>query len=151
MDVRLVKDVLILSSIVEVKNDWVRMGGNQWEQFVLPDAPASTVLDAKHTAASPQEERRVEHQEARVGVADDRRQLLALPLQDDNLLVEEPEAPLVVGAPRRSGVGTIRHAFLVGPSALRVRRTRGPGSRRPSPPDRRFQDRRRADRGGRCR
>jgi la-related protein 1 len=62
MDVRLVKDVLILSSIVEVKNDWVRMGGNQWEQFVLPDAPASTVesLDAKHTAASPHEERRVE-------------------------------------------------------------------------------------------
>ena len=38
------KDVLILSSIVEVKDDhWVRMGGYQWQQFVLPDAPMSTV------------------------------------------------------------------------------------------------------------
>ena len=43
VDERLVKDVLILSSIVDVKDDWVRMGGNQWRQFVLPDAPASTV------------------------------------------------------------------------------------------------------------
>lgn len=41
LDVQLVRDVLILSSIVQVRYDWVRMGG--WEQYVLPDAPRSTV------------------------------------------------------------------------------------------------------------
>lgn len=62
MDVRLVKDVLDLSSIVEVKDDWVRMGGNQWEQFVLPDAPPSTVelLDAEYVSTPAYEERRIE-------------------------------------------------------------------------------------------
>src|ERR1700733_1096431 len=61
-DVRLVKDVLILSNIVEVKHDWVRMGGNQWEQFVLPDAPTSSVesRDAEYTLALAHEDRRVE-------------------------------------------------------------------------------------------
>lgn len=43
MDIRLVKDILTISSIVEVLDQWVRMGGNQWEQFVLPDALPSTV------------------------------------------------------------------------------------------------------------
>lgn len=42
-DTRLVKDVLILSSIVEVIGDSVRMGSNQWAPFVLPDAHPSTV------------------------------------------------------------------------------------------------------------
>lgn len=42
-DIALVTDVLILSSIVEVRDEWVRMGGNQWEPFVLPDAPTSIV------------------------------------------------------------------------------------------------------------
>lgn len=43
-DIRLVKDVLTLSSIVEVRDDyWVRMGGYQWQQFLLPDAPRSAV------------------------------------------------------------------------------------------------------------
>lgn len=62
MDVRLVKDVLTLSSIVEVRDDWVRMRGNQWEQFVLPDAPTSTVesLGAEHTLALTRAERRIE-------------------------------------------------------------------------------------------
>ena len=44
-DVHLVRDVLVLSSIAQVysteRGDWVRMLG--WEQFVLPDAPLSTV------------------------------------------------------------------------------------------------------------
>jgi la-related protein 1 len=61
-DVRLVKDVLILSNIVEVKHDWVRMGGNQWEQFVLPDAPTSSVesRDAEYTLTLAHEDRRIE-------------------------------------------------------------------------------------------
>jgi la-related protein 1 len=41
MDAQLVRNVLILSTLVQVEEDWVRMGG--WEQFVLPDAPRSTV------------------------------------------------------------------------------------------------------------
>jgi la-related protein 1 len=41
MDEQLVKDVLGLSSVVEVMHDHVRMVG--WEQFILPDAAPSTV------------------------------------------------------------------------------------------------------------
>lgn len=41
MDAQLVREVLVISSLVQVRDDWVRMGG--WEQFVLPDAPRSTV------------------------------------------------------------------------------------------------------------
>ncbi|PCH44968.1 hypothetical protein WOLCODRAFT_139352 [Wolfiporia cocos MD-104 SS10] len=40
-DLQVVKDVLTLSTLAEVRNEWVRM--QQWEQFVLPDAPKSTV------------------------------------------------------------------------------------------------------------
>ncbi|KAF9003424.1 hypothetical protein BDQ17DRAFT_1356199 [Cyathus striatus] len=40
-DVQLVRDVLTLSSIVQVREDNVRMGG--WERYVLPDAPKSAV------------------------------------------------------------------------------------------------------------
>jgi hypothetical protein len=40
-DVQLVKDVLYLSSLVQVRGNMVRMGG--WEPFVLPDAVPSTV------------------------------------------------------------------------------------------------------------
>jgi la-related protein 1 len=62
MDARLVKDVLILSNIVEVQDDWVRMGGNQWQQFVLPDAPPSTLETpgSEHMSAPAHEERRIE-------------------------------------------------------------------------------------------
>ncbi|KAM6492516.1 hypothetical protein JOM56_012240 [Amanita muscaria] len=41
LDYQTVKDVLILSTVLMVKDDWVRMLG--WESFVLPNAPASTV------------------------------------------------------------------------------------------------------------
>jgi la-related protein 1 len=41
MDVHLVRDVLSLSSVVQVKGDWVRM--SDWEQFVLPNATVSEV------------------------------------------------------------------------------------------------------------
>lgn len=43
VDIQLVKDVLMLSSIVEVLDNSVRMGGNQWVPFVLPDAHPSAV------------------------------------------------------------------------------------------------------------
>lgn len=37
------REVLALSQIVEMRDDCVRMGGGEWAQFVLPDAPVSTV------------------------------------------------------------------------------------------------------------
>lgn len=40
-DYQLVREVLMLSTLVQVRDHFVRMGG--WEQFVLPDAPKSTV------------------------------------------------------------------------------------------------------------
>lgn len=64
-DIRVVRDVLILSSIVEVNGGWVRMGGNQWEQFVLPDAPTSSVEHHQEAEqAVPTEELRVEGDES---------------------------------------------------------------------------------------
>jgi la-related protein 1 len=39
LDANLVKEVLYLSSMVQVRDEWVRMGG--WERFVLPDAEES--------------------------------------------------------------------------------------------------------------
>jgi len=41
MDVQLVRDVLALSSLVQVRGNMVRMGG--WERYVLPDAAPSKV------------------------------------------------------------------------------------------------------------
>lgn len=43
LDPQQVRDVLALSSIVELRDDCVRMGGGEWRRFVLPDAPASTI------------------------------------------------------------------------------------------------------------
>ena len=42
-EIQLLKDVLMLSSLVEVHDDHVRLRNGQWEQFVLPDAVESTV------------------------------------------------------------------------------------------------------------
>ncbi|KAG1738136.1 uncharacterized protein EDB91DRAFT_466400 [Suillus paluster] len=39
----LVRDVLNLSSLTEVKGEYVRMATEQWKQFVLPNAPRSIV------------------------------------------------------------------------------------------------------------
>jgi len=41
MEMDLVRDVLFLSKVVQVKGGWVRM--NDWERYVLPDAAASDV------------------------------------------------------------------------------------------------------------
>lgn len=43
MDGQLVRDVLTLSSLVQVRGNMVRMGG--WERYVLPDAAPSNVED----------------------------------------------------------------------------------------------------------
>ena len=43
LDPQLVRDVLALSQIVEMRDDCVRMSGGEWVQFVLPDALVSTV------------------------------------------------------------------------------------------------------------
>ncbi|OBZ78303.1 hypothetical protein A0H81_02447 [Grifola frondosa] len=44
VDLQLVRDVLSLSSLVEVRGDWVRM--REWEHFVLPNAVRSTVEES---------------------------------------------------------------------------------------------------------
>ena len=49
-EVHLVKEVLILSSQVEVNGDWVRM--RDWEQYVLPDAEGTTPK-SHHTPSQP--------------------------------------------------------------------------------------------------
>ncbi|KAF8632868.1 hypothetical protein AX17_004716 [Amanita inopinata Kibby_2008] len=41
LDYHTVREVLVLSSVVQVKDNWVRMNG--WEQFVLPNAVPSKV------------------------------------------------------------------------------------------------------------
>lgn len=42
-DVQMVKDVLGLSSLVEVRDDFVRMSNDQWRSFVLPGAAVSSL------------------------------------------------------------------------------------------------------------
>lgn len=42
-DADIVREMLSRSAVVEVSGDWVRMGGRQWELFVLPNAPRSVV------------------------------------------------------------------------------------------------------------
>lgn len=42
-DAGVVRDVLGLSSVLEVRDEWVRMGGDGWRGFVLPDAQRSVV------------------------------------------------------------------------------------------------------------
>ena len=50
LDIALVRDVLLLSSVAQVHQggDWTRMGG--WESFVLPDAKRSVVDDLQAVA-----------------------------------------------------------------------------------------------------
>ncbi|EJD05608.1 winged helix DNA-binding domain-containing protein [Fomitiporia mediterranea MF3/22] len=44
-DRHLVKEVLSISSLVEVRGDHVRLSNHQWANFVLPSAATSTVED----------------------------------------------------------------------------------------------------------
>lgn len=51
-DPQLVREVLTLSSAAEVSGEWVRMGGNQWTQFVLPPpTPSGHQLTPEAAAA----------------------------------------------------------------------------------------------------
>jgi len=43
LDPQLVRDVLALSQVIEMRDDCVRVGGGEWAQFVLPNAPMSMV------------------------------------------------------------------------------------------------------------
>lgn len=47
---QLVREVLALSSVAEVSGDWVRMGGNQWAQFILPPPTPSGHQQMPETA-----------------------------------------------------------------------------------------------------
>ena len=51
-DPQLVREVLTLSSVAEVGGEWVRMGGNQWTQFVLPPPTPSTHQLTPETATA---------------------------------------------------------------------------------------------------
>lgn len=51
-DADIVREVLSQSGMVEVSGDWVRMGGRQWEVFVLPNAPKSVVTGVVHEGKS---------------------------------------------------------------------------------------------------
>ncbi|TFK47591.1 hypothetical protein OE88DRAFT_1738505 [Heliocybe sulcata] len=61
-DINLVKDVLSLSASVEIRDDWVRIGSDQWKQFVLPSATRSrfedegVVGEAGNSVASPDDQ-----------------------------------------------------------------------------------------------
>lgn len=50
VDMNLVREMLYLSSMVQIRDDWVRMGG--WERFVLPSAEESVVpeFEEQHPA-----------------------------------------------------------------------------------------------------
>ncbi|KIJ63735.1 hypothetical protein HYDPIDRAFT_91860 [Hydnomerulius pinastri MD-312] len=52
-DLDLVRDVLSMSSVVEVKGNWVRMAERHWEQFILPNAPMSVVEPIEASGIQP--------------------------------------------------------------------------------------------------
>ncbi|KAG8216556.1 hypothetical protein J3R82DRAFT_6737 [Butyriboletus roseoflavus] len=52
-DADIVREVLNRSGVVEVSGDRVRMGGRQWEVFVLPGAPKSVVTAVDREGKSP--------------------------------------------------------------------------------------------------
>jgi la-related protein 1 len=66
-DPQLVRDVLTLSSVVEVSGDWTRMTGNQWAQFVLPPPTPSahqpTPPETTTTQESVEEDGNVEEED----------------------------------------------------------------------------------------
>jgi la-related protein 1 len=56
LDPQLVREVLALSQIVEMRDDCVRMGGGEWAQFVLADAPVSMVEGTSGEVGNGEEE-----------------------------------------------------------------------------------------------
>lgn len=53
MNEDIVREVLSRSRMVEVNGDWARMGGGQWQVFVLPNAPRSVVTGVDRGDNSP--------------------------------------------------------------------------------------------------
>ncbi|KAF8526527.1 winged helix DNA-binding domain-containing protein [Hysterangium stoloniferum] len=51
-DTTLVKDVMALSALVEVYEDYVRLRDRQWVPFVLPDAGVSPIGEPREEIAS---------------------------------------------------------------------------------------------------
>jgi len=70
LDPQLVRDVLALSQIVEMRDDCVRMAGGEWAQFVLVDAPVSTV-EGTTVGSTAEEEEDGEHVEEGEGEDED--------------------------------------------------------------------------------
>ncbi len=58
-DLQLIKEVMAISSLVEIREDWVR--ARDWRPFVLPDAPESVVGDSPDDLPS--------HMEGRLGAS----------------------------------------------------------------------------------
>ena len=79
LDLQLVKDVLTLSSLVEVRGDWVRP--HKWSRFALPDA-APSVVDADGTSPD---------------------QVARPPVDIEQLVLQNPPAKNDVDAPTVSG------------------------------------------------
>ena len=50
-DPSIVRDVLGLSSLVEVREPFVRLVDDNWRHYIFPDAPESTVEGLQQTAA----------------------------------------------------------------------------------------------------
>lgn len=64
-DYQCVKDVLTLSTVLSVHEDWVRMHG--WESFVLPNAPQSKIEQDGESAPEATVEAPTRHDEAERG------------------------------------------------------------------------------------
>jgi la-related protein 1 len=62
-DPQLVREVLALSQILELRDDSVRMSGGEWVQFILPDAPMSTVEGGGAKGGDGDEDGEVEEEE----------------------------------------------------------------------------------------
>jgi len=75
LDPQLVRDVLALSSIVELCDDCVRMGGGEWRRFVLPDAPTSTVEGEENRIGVDREQDDLDEQYADVEEEDEEEEI----------------------------------------------------------------------------
>jgi la-related protein 1 len=64
LDEHLVKDVLQLSSVVEVAEDYVRMVG--WQRFVLPEAARGGLVESASAAAAAEADAEEEEEEEEV-------------------------------------------------------------------------------------
>lgn len=66
-EVHLVRDVLKLSSLTEVKGEYVRMAKDQWKQFVLPNASRSILCSPTESEAIEPQDNQVAHAQVQDG------------------------------------------------------------------------------------